>query len=84
MLMFKKPMEGLEVRESRVAAWSKRRVMGLFLKRGFKIRRGMPIGVYGGKLTLGVGPYVLQLEYEDGQKFRVALRERRGNLGYLE
>ena len=84
MLMFKKTMEGLEVRESRVAAWSKKRVLGLFLKKGFKRRRGMVIGVYGGKLTLGVGPYVLQFVYDDGQKFRVDAEGAEGKRGYLE
>ena len=69
--MFKSTMEGLEVRESRVAAWSKMKVRGPFLKKGFKIREGVIIGIYGGKLTVGIGPYVLQLEYEDEENFRV-------------
>ena len=69
--MFKRTMEGIEVKQSRVAAWSKTKARGLWLKRGYKIKRGMIIGVYGGKITKGVGPYVLQLEYDDGQKFRV-------------
>ena len=61
----------IEVKQSRVAAWSKTKARGLWLKGGYKIKRGMIIGVYGGKITNGVGPYVLQLEYDDGQKFRV-------------
>jgi hypothetical protein len=31
----------------------------------------MVIGVYGGKLTIGIEAYVLQLEYEEGGQFRV-------------
>ena len=80
--MFKKTLkEGLEVRESRVAAWSKMKVRGLFLKKGYKIKRGMVIGVYGGKITIGVGLYVLQLKYEDGQSFRVDAEEAEGKAG---
>ena len=71
LLMFKRTIEGLEVRESKVAAWSKMKVRGLFIKKGYKIRKGMVIGVYGGKITIGIGPYVLQLAYEDGEMFRV-------------
>ena len=81
MEMFKKTLEGLEVRESRVAAWSKMKVRGLWLKKGYKVKRGMVIGVYGGKITIGVGLYVLQLEYEDGQKFRVDAEEAEGKTG---
>ena len=81
MEMFKKTLEGLEIRESRVAAWSKMKVRGLWLKKGYKIKRGMVIGVYGGKITIGVGLYVLQLEYEDGQKFRVDAEEVEGKAG---
>ena len=33
MAMFRQTMEGLEVKESRVAAWSKRKINGLFLKK---------------------------------------------------
>jgi hypothetical protein len=69
--MFKRTIEGLEVKESRVAAWSKMKVSGLFLKKGYRKRKGMVIGIYGGKMTIGIGPYVLELMYEDGEKFRV-------------
>ena len=69
--MFERTREGIEVKMSRVAAWSKTKARGLWLKKGYKIKRGMIIGVYGGRITKGVGPYVLQLAYEDGQKFRV-------------
>ena len=69
LLMFKRTIEGLEVRESKVAAWSKMKVRGLFIKKGYKIKKGMVIGVYGGKITIGIGPYVLQLAYEDGEMF---------------
>jgi GNAT superfamily N-acetyltransferase len=69
--MFRRTMEGLEVRERRVAAMSKMKVRGLYLKKGYKIKKGMVIGVYGGKLTIGIGAYVLQLEYEEGGQFRV-------------
>ena len=40
LLMFKRTIEGLEVRESRVAAWSKMKVRGLFIKKGYKIKKG--------------------------------------------
>ena len=40
-------MEGIEVKQSRVAAWSKTKARGLWLKGGYKIKRGMIIGVYG-------------------------------------
>ena len=69
--MLRETLAGLEIRESGVAAWCKRKVRGLYLKKGYKIKKGMVIGVYGGKLTIKVGLYVLQLEYEDGEKFRV-------------
>ena len=46
MQMFKRTIEGLEVKESRVAAWSKMKVRGLFLKKEYKIRKGMVIGIY--------------------------------------
>ena len=69
--MFARTREGIEVKMSRVAAWSKSKARGLWLRKGYKIKRGMIIGVYGGRITKGVGPYVLQLEHEDGQKFRV-------------
>ena len=43
----------------------------MFLKKGYKVKKDVIIGIYGGKFTIGVGPYVLELEYEDGGKFRV-------------
>ena len=58
--MFRRTREGIEVKQSRVAAWSKMKARGLWLKKGFKIKRGMIIGVYGGRLTKRVGPYVLR------------------------
>ena len=69
--MFRDTLAGLEIKESGVAKWCKRKVRGLWLKKGYKVRKGMVIGVYGGKLTIKVGLYVLQLEYDDGEKFRV-------------
>ena len=75
--MFRETLAGQEIRESGVATWCKRKVRGLYLKKGFKVRRGMVIGVYGGKLTIKVGLYVLQLEYEDGGKIQ-SRRKRTG------
>ena len=50
--LFKEVLEGLEVRESLSAAWCESKVRGLFLKAGSKMREGVIIGIYGGKITI--------------------------------
>ncbi len=64
-------MNGLEVRESGVAAWSKKKCRGLYLKKGYKIRKWAIIGIYGGRITTEPGHYVLELVDKNGKKIRV-------------
>ena len=35
------------------------------------MREGVISGIYGGKITISSGPYVLEMQYEDGECFRV-------------
>ena len=53
--LFNSVLEGLEVRESDSAAWCGNKIRGLFLKAGYKIREGVIIGIYGGKITITSG-----------------------------